>query len=218
MSYTYVIEHIAGPQNIWADMISRLAGNHDSVATAIKRVLADTPGALNPNGETTETANPEVTEPIISTIRPLDDANFVWPTFDAISTVQSASHPPSGAERTPDGVLRLHGRIWIPCEAAELLQRLCIIAHCGVQGHRGGTAMAEHLRRIFTIENLDIKVAAFVRQCRLCLHSKGGTSSPDLGGKRWSDQNAMALLPIYGGEFWRLQVHLSGEGSRFALL
>ncbi|KAE8979191.1 hypothetical protein PR001_g24623 [Phytophthora rubi] len=114
MNYNYVKEHIACLQRDWADMISRWAGNHDPVATAIQRVRAETPGAPNQHGESTERANLEVTEPIISTLRPLDDANFVWPTFDAIMTAQSASHPPSGAERTPDGVLRLHGRIWIP--------------------------------------------------------------------------------------------------------
>ncbi|KAE8995113.1 hypothetical protein PR002_g19727 [Phytophthora rubi] len=184
MNYTYVIEHIAGPQNVWADMISRWAGNHDPVATTIKRVRAETPGEPNQHGETTEEVNPEVAEPIISTLRPLDDANFIWPTFDAIIEAQSASHPPSGAERTHDGVFRLRGRIWIPAEAAGLLQRLCIIAHCGAQGHRGGAAMAEHLRRLLAIDNLDTKVAAFVRQCRLCLHSKGGTSSPGLEVKR----------------------------------
>ncbi|KAE9341207.1 hypothetical protein PR003_g10100 [Phytophthora rubi] len=68
MNYTYVIEHIAGPQNIWADMISRWAGNHDPVATAIMRVRAETPGEPNQHGETTEEVNQEVTEPIISTL------------------------------------------------------------------------------------------------------------------------------------------------------
>ncbi|KAE8896248.1 hypothetical protein PF007_g14273 [Phytophthora fragariae] len=126
-------------------MISRWTGNHDTVATTIKRVRAETPGALNQHGETTEKANPEVTEPIILTLRPLDDAKFVWPTFDAITATQLASHPPSGAGRTPDWVLRLYGRIWIPCAATGLLQRLYIIAHCGAQCHPCGAAMAEHL-------------------------------------------------------------------------
>ncbi|KAE8963385.1 hypothetical protein PR002_g29306 [Phytophthora rubi] len=75
MNYTNVIEHITGPQNVWADMIRRWAGNHDPVATAIKRVRAETPGEPNQHGETTEEAMSEVTEPIISTLRPLDDAN-----------------------------------------------------------------------------------------------------------------------------------------------
>ncbi|KAE8952291.1 hypothetical protein PR001_g33362, partial [Phytophthora rubi] len=75
MNYTNVIEHITGPQNVWADMTRRWAGNHDPVATAIKRVRAETPGEPNQHGETTEEAMSEVTEPIISTLRPLDDAN-----------------------------------------------------------------------------------------------------------------------------------------------
>ncbi|OWY99175.1 hypothetical protein PHMEG_00029874 [Phytophthora megakarya] len=36
-NYRYVIEHISGPQNVWADMISRWAGNNKPATTTVKR-------------------------------------------------------------------------------------------------------------------------------------------------------------------------------------
>ncbi|GMF63865.1 unnamed protein product [Phytophthora fragariaefolia] len=38
MNYNYIIEHIAGHNNVWADMISRWAGNQTVVPTAIRRI------------------------------------------------------------------------------------------------------------------------------------------------------------------------------------
>jgi hypothetical protein len=104
MNYNYVIEHIAGPQNVWADMISRWAGNHAPVTTAIMRIRT-TP--------TTSQQEPalEVTEPIIPTLRPLDDENFVWPTFVEIMLVQSQYETPPGAERSDDNILTVNNRI-----------------------------------------------------------------------------------------------------------
>ncbi|KAH7467435.1 Transposon Ty3-G Gag-Pol polyprotein [Phytophthora ramorum] len=176
MNYNYVIEHIAGPNNVWADMISRWAGNHVPVTSRISRIRTDTPAA--PSAASQQELAREVTGPIISTLRPLDDDNFIWPTFVEIILVQSRYEPPSGAVRTDDDVFTLRDRIWIPTEASDLILRLFIIAHCGAQGHRGHAAMVEHLRRLFAIEKLNTLASTFVRQCRLCLHSKGGNIIP----------------------------------------
>jgi hypothetical protein len=171
MNYNYVIEHIAGPQNVWADMISRWAGNHAPVTTAIRRIRT------TPATSQQEPAL-EVTEPIISTLRPLDYENFVWPTFVEIMLVQSQYEAPPEAERSDNNILTVKNRTWIPSEAKDLILRLFIIAHCGAQGHRGIAAMVEHLRRLFTIDRLHSLASIFVRQCRLCLHSKGGKIIP----------------------------------------
>ncbi|OWZ20110.1 LOW QUALITY PROTEIN: hypothetical protein PHMEG_0005519 [Phytophthora megakarya] len=84
MNYNYVIEHIAGPQNVWADMISRWAGNRTTTAAMIKRVRS-TPLVAQPEQQ------PEVVEHSISMLRLLDDSNFVWPTFAEIELVQSVT-------------------------------------------------------------------------------------------------------------------------------
>ncbi|GMF40736.1 unnamed protein product [Phytophthora fragariaefolia] len=41
MNFNYIIEHIAGPHNVWAHMVSRWAGNHTLSATTIKHLRAD---------------------------------------------------------------------------------------------------------------------------------------------------------------------------------
>ncbi|ETL83427.1 hypothetical protein L917_16625 [Phytophthora nicotianae] len=82
MNFTYIIEHIAGPHNFWADMISRWAGNHASPATATNRIRTAAPATDTTIATATTDGVPgtEVTEPNISTLRPLDDDNFNWPT------------------------------------------------------------------------------------------------------------------------------------------
>ncbi|GMF55194.1 unnamed protein product [Phytophthora fragariaefolia] len=64
MNYCYVVEHVPGPDNVWADMISRWAGNHSPTVKRLKTVRA----------------SPPTTAESVSPLRPLDDEHFVWPT------------------------------------------------------------------------------------------------------------------------------------------
>lgn len=160
MDFRYVVEHVPGRTNVWADMISRWAGNHVA-AVSIKRIRT-----VRHDESTPEPARS-------SGLRPLDDEQFIWPTFTEIAAVQTKFTAPDGAVRR-EGVLTIDGRVWIPVEAVDLVQRLCITAHCGPQGHRGKHAMTTHLRRGFLIEQLSTVVAMFLKRCLLCLHSHGG--------------------------------------------
>ncbi|KAG3001194.1 hypothetical protein PC120_g20414 [Phytophthora cactorum] len=92
-------------------------------------------------------------------LRPLDAEKFVWPTLEELTTVQTKYQPPTGAVTATDGVITVGDRIWVPSEASELIQQLCIIAHCGAQGHRGQQAMNAHLSRLFEIDNFKATVA-----------------------------------------------------------
>ncbi|GMF44374.1 unnamed protein product [Phytophthora fragariaefolia] len=98
MNCTNVIEHIAGPHNIWADMISSWANNHAAVPPAIRRIH------LTPASSPQQPIS-EVTEPTISSLRPLDDNNFIWPTFSEIVLVQAKHAATPGAVRTDDNVV-----------------------------------------------------------------------------------------------------------------
>ncbi|POM80529.1 LOW QUALITY PROTEIN: Hypothetical protein PHPALM_1626 [Phytophthora palmivora] len=194
MNFNYIIEHIAGPNNVWADMVSRWAGNHVPIVTTTKRLRDDA---------AQRELVVEAVHPSTPPLRPLDDENLVWPTLEEISTTQSRYEPPAGTERTTDGILKLNNRIWIPVEANDLLQRLFVIAHCGAQGHRGGAAMVEHLRRLFVIEHLQVLVLTFVHQCRLCLYSKGGETIPRPWGEtiECSERNGVIHFDyLYMGE------------------
>ncbi|KAG4062024.1 hypothetical protein PC123_g3135 [Phytophthora cactorum] len=133
MNFRYVVEHVPGPTNVWADMISRWAGNHSPAAT-VKRLKAV-------RRRTTPTARS--TGP--TTLRPLDKENFVWWTLAELFDTQSEYAAPGEADRTLDGLLTIDGKIWVPPDAKVFIQRLCIVAHCGAQGHRGQHAMVTHL-------------------------------------------------------------------------
>lgn len=74
----YVIEHIEGPLNVWADMISRWAGQPAS-AIRICRFTVRKRKSPKPAVE-------------ISALRSLDSEGFVWPTMANIHEAQ-ASHP-----------------------------------------------------------------------------------------------------------------------------
>lgn len=111
--------------------------------------------------------------PLNQVLRPLDEGEFVWPSLDEIRAAQHQQQAPAGSVRGSDRVLRVDQRIWIPRASSDLTQRPCVIAHCGAQGHRGETAMVNHLRRVFHIPNIRGVVHAFVSTCLLCQHVKG---------------------------------------------
>ncbi|GMF50179.1 unnamed protein product [Phytophthora fragariaefolia] len=158
----YHIEHIAGDANVWADIVPRWhvrEAESLSVAAVRTRSLHVAP----------------VTE--LSALRPMMDANFVFPTLGDIAEAQSTA----GRERArlqvdlleEDGVLVADGRPWVPTGAKDLLARISVVAHCGSQGHRDQEAMLFALKDRFFIVKLEDKIAQFIRQCLLCKHFKG---------------------------------------------
>jgi hypothetical protein len=173
--YRYTIEHIAGTNNLWADMVSRWAGPQPPVTTQCKRLRTR-------KRKRSMTRRPP---PTASVLRPLDDAGFVWPTLVSIRAAQLDANAPQFDTLTEDsnGLLCKNGRIWIPTGATELRQRLYVIAHCGSQGHRGKDAMTAHLGQLFYIPQLSKDVTVFLRNCLLCQHTKGGKIVP----RPWSE-------------------------------
>ncbi|KAF1314579.1 hypothetical protein FI667_g16581, partial [Globisporangium splendens] len=127
-----------------------------------------------------ETAS--TTENTVSELRPLQDENFKWPNQDTIVAAQKqylVGMPENGV--LVNGVVRVEGKVWVPKRARELIQRLCIVAHCGVEGHRGGNVMLEELQRHFSLGESRSMVNRSVNACLLCKHVKGGT----LIQRRW---------------------------------
>ncbi|GMF36000.1 unnamed protein product [Phytophthora fragariaefolia] len=156
----YIIEHIPGEHNLWADIVSRWGHPPADPATAsITRV----------HHVTTHS------ESAVSRPRPLEDASFNWSTTDEVKVVQGhcKKDMPPGASIV-EGLTTIDGKIWIPSTSHSLLLRLFIAAHCCVQGHRGEHVMVEQLSARFATKNLAAKVAKFVRECLLCKHVKGG--------------------------------------------
>ncbi|POM64782.1 LOW QUALITY PROTEIN: Hypothetical protein PHPALM_19643 [Phytophthora palmivora] len=92
-------------------------------------------------------------------LRPLDCDSFGWPTLKQIAATQKAHYrdTPQDFETSVDEVRRCH-------------------AHCGLQGHRGENVMLHHIKRIFTLNNMRLRIHRFLKNCILCHH--GGKVIP----------------------------------------
>jgi hypothetical protein len=159
--YRYTIEHIEGIQNVWADMVSRWAGATINTTSRIRRI-------------TTRSKQADGQQPLL---RPLDEEGFVWPSLNDVFAAQRrhrAATTTSAMRLGEHDVWMIGDKIWIPEEEKDLIQRICIIAHCGPRGHRGKAAMINDIQRIFDIKHLQRTVAKFLKRCLLCQHIKGG--------------------------------------------
>ncbi|KAH9120903.1 hypothetical protein AeMF1_007124 [Aphanomyces euteiches] len=61
------------------------------------------------------------------------------------------------------------GRIWVPDDAVDLQQRLCVIAHQGAAGHRRVAATVKSVSDMFWWATLAQDVETFVKACLHCM-------------------------------------------------
>ncbi|GMF33712.1 unnamed protein product [Phytophthora lilii] len=151
----YTIEHVNGEDNHWADMVSRWPVSEVVVKVKAVRTLS---------------------QPSPSILRPLQDESFEWPSRQAVRDAQERyrdSQPELTDQR--EGLIYVEGKLWIPIQVNELLTRVLIVAHCGIQAHRGIQVMLNQLQRSYAIENMRELVTQFVNRCLLFqAYIKGG--------------------------------------------
>ena len=155
--FNYEIMHIDGEKNVWADLLSRWG----SVPAETIRIKAL---ALHPFDE---------------------DNDFQFPTLDDIWTSQRTTGTNineredletrlTGSERH----LYHQGKPWIPEDNEELWNRLLVVAHCGIGGHRGVASTTRVLQKYCSGQGLRTRVLQFLKNCLLCLQTKGGKTIP----------------------------------------
>lgn len=156
--FSYVIEHIPGNQNVFADVLTRWLKGYRSEPRALRRVSRST---------------------IAAQIIPSSaSATFKWPSWEMIQDSQSnASSKPKHAVEE-DGVIKVDGRIWIPPEDIELQLKVMVVSHCGGQGHRGQAATESTIREAFVWDNIKADVQEFVRGCIHCIVTRTGEVIP----------------------------------------
>ncbi|OWZ15800.1 hypothetical protein PHMEG_00010493 [Phytophthora megakarya] len=156
--YNYDIEHVNGADNHWADMVSRWLCRPED--PALIRVKAVRTRSSTSSG---------------SVLRPLQEDGFVWPSVGDVQSVQH-KHVIKLTEEYEEvnGLVYIEGKLWIPKQERELLTRILIVAHCGIQAHRGEQVMLNHLQNKYAIDRLHYHVKTFVSKCLLCKHLKGG--------------------------------------------
>ncbi|OWY99499.1 hypothetical protein PHMEG_00029487 [Phytophthora megakarya] len=106
------------------------------------------------------------------------DVAFDWPRYEEIFRYQQ-----EGLQRiilsnvawedSRNLLVNHSGKFWIPSEASDLQQRLCIIAHAGASGHRGVAASLKRLSSSFVWDTMSTDMAVFVARCLNCLSTQG---------------------------------------------
>ena len=159
-AFRYIIEHLPGEKNVWADMLTRWAVapkstiNSNRVAKLKSLMMAP----INPG------SNPE-----------LD-----WPSLEEIVKAQNSAKesPPPSFEQSDEGWVDATGVHWIPSGEDLLKLRIMVAAHTGHGGHRSWRATHATIRSHFRWSSLGKDVESFVKSCLHCVASASGTIVP----------------------------------------
>jgi hypothetical protein len=196
-TYRYTIEHVAGVDNVWSDMLTRWAA-----PTALVRASAL----------------------LLAPISPSLDESFTWPTARDIRIIQEAmsvaaggnqngSRPPL-VELAEDGLYRTaEGRVWIPDAATNLQLRICIVAHTSLGGHRGYRTTKDSIKALFFWTDLSADVRTFCNSCLHCCSTSSGDRTPRPFG-----QALHASLPNEIIHFDYLYMGPSAAGYKYLLI
>lgn len=155
--YRYVIEHIEGERNVWADMLTRWA------VKPRDRVKVSKLGRL-----------------MYAPITPSSQDQYDWPNRRALQESQERSREePNRDIRFKDGLLRSDaGVVWIPQKDRELKIRLLVAAHTGVGGHRGIRTTTSVMTNHFFWNSIKDDVKEFCRSCLHCMCTATGDTVP----------------------------------------
>jgi hypothetical protein len=76
------------------------------------------------------------------------------------------------------GVIRLHGRVWVGSNSAVQTKLITAFHSSAVGGHSGAHVTYQRLKKFFAWKGLKSHVTEFVRQCDVCQHAKHCNTSP----------------------------------------
>jgi transposase InsO family protein len=168
-AFEYVIEHIDGAANVWADLLSRWGGRKalEAHSKAIHLRVQDS-RAVPYAGR--------MGDP------PVDEE---WPVMEHIVAAQRHAVKPRNLGMGEDEVWRDEmGRVWLPRGARKLIARLLVIAHAGASGHRGRKATLTPLRERFVWQGMRGDVTTFLQRCLQCCRCADGGPVPRTLGKQ----------------------------------
>lgn len=75
---------------------------------------------------------------------------------------------------TRNGCIRRNDAYWIPEHDDDLIKRLLITAHCGIEGHKGIGSTSKKLKRYVNWRGMDKDIRNFITSCLLCCQVKDG--------------------------------------------
>ena len=167
-AFHFELQHIDGKDNLFADMLSRwIPSTPKPSICAVRKASLSSRLML---------ARHSV--PAASVFRPpvyADDV--IWPTLKCFLDVQRAHRDQlvdwPGVVQDPDSQLLMkEGRVCVPPSDTTFLNRLLVVSHFGLMGHRGVQSTVEVLKRYVYWPRMRDDVNLFVRQCIHCLRAK----------------------------------------------
>jgi len=160
--YRYVIEHLPGDRNVWADILTRWAVKPKTCVRALSLARL-----------------------MVAPITPSNSEEFDWPKRSEIKSVQILSKKDAPNRfKEVNGILQdSNGVFWIPPDSEDMLKlRIIIACHTGIGGHRGIRSSTKALESHFYWEGAAEDVKAFCTSCLHCLStSTGGVVPRPLG-------------------------------------
>ena len=157
-SFMFEIVHIAGDDNVWADLLSRW-------------------GAPK-----TEPKRPQLNALFRAPLAPSLDPDYKWPSAQDVLAAQQElkdSEDCSKLSVNSDGLLsNTAGLVWVPKHAQLLQIRITIVGHCGIGGHRGAGTTYEAIKEVFFWQNMRSDISVFCNTCLHCQLTLGGLRVP----------------------------------------
>ena len=160
--FPYVIEHVDGDRNVFADILTRCLRGYRS-----ERRNARTMCKLVMSRDIVESPASE---------------SFIWPTISSFQEDQTKFPPSPEMDRViwcpEDCLWRKDKCIWIPGKAHELQMKVLVVSHCSLGGHRGLKATESIIRENFYWDDMHGDVKAFVNSCIHCIVTRSGEVIP----------------------------------------
>jgi hypothetical protein len=178
--FNFVIHHISGEDNVWADLLSRwgAVGDETQLNIAVRRVSTAAPDS-RANVHKGNIASEDLIDN--ARVQPLSLEKFVWPDMNEIADEQRRHlSDQKDLIRNQDGLLvDRHSRVVIPTQSEALKLRLCIIAHAGCNsGHLGLNASIGVLTERFFWANMRKDLQRICKSCLHCLPTRSGFRKP----------------------------------------
>jgi transposase InsO family protein len=185
----FVIYHIKGDDNVWADILTRWGINRKNLPDSVEpnEVALSLLNVTKLSSLITKASTPQELEQYFSTQTNLYKkfhnmgnttarVDFEYPTLEEIFVVQNTivSRTPSVLNQISlDEIRKIYlykDLIWIPSAkfAAFLRIRLCIIAHSSHSGHRNFKETLSNLTKTFTWMNMKKEIQDFCKSCHHC--------------------------------------------------
>ena len=147
-SYSYVIEHISGDKNVWADMLTRWAAPSNQTVCSMR-----------------------IKSMIFAPISPHLETTYDWPKMRDVRESQQASSEAAPRRFTQQNGLYIDSKhvYWIPSNDDQMKTRILVAGHAGIAGHRGISTTKEGIVQHFWWKNCHDDIESFVKSCLHCL-------------------------------------------------